>query len=167
MIKGIKTKIAQFLKYNGLHWTKGVDIGCGRGEALPIIRDYVTHITGVDKTYINEMSFARGYDKLVIADVKEYEPDIDTEIVFLFDLIEHLEKGDGFSLLNKLQRVPNIIITTPYRYFEDAGRGQRHLSLWTIDDFYDYDREIFIARSFWIFGMPIILAYRFVRGERF
>lgn len=71
--------------------------------------------------------------------------------VFLFDVIEHLNKDDGLELLQEIDRVARrqIIIFTPYgfmpQHYEldetidawglNGAQLQKHLSGWTPDDF--------------------------------
>lgn len=168
MIPEVKEQVKLLLSETKPYWTKGVDLGCGRGEALSILREYVEHLIGVDYSE-NEIKFAKGYDELIIADIKEYNVPVDVDVVFLFDVIEHLYRQDGVKLLTRLQVIPSVIITTPGRYFEEAGRGQGHISLWTTNDFQrlGYNVEIFRARTVWVFTMSMILAYRIKEGERF
>ena len=168
MIPEVKVQISSLFNEVKPHWKKGVDLGVGRGEALPILREYTEYLIGVDHAE-SEIKFAKGYDELTIADIKEYNIPVDVDVVFLFDVIEHLYRQDGIKLLTRLQVMSSVIITTPGRYFEEAGRGQRHVSLWTINDFQKlgYNVELFRARTVWFFTMSMILAYRIARGERF
>ena len=48
MIPEVKTQISSLFNEVKPYWTKGVDLGCGRGEALPILREYVEYLIGVD-----------------------------------------------------------------------------------------------------------------------
>ena len=168
MIPEVKTQVSSLLNEVKPHWKKGVDLGVGRGEALPILREYVEYLIGVDYSE-DEIRFAKGYDELIIADIKEYNVPVDVDVVFLFDVIEHLYRQDGIKLLTRLQVIPSVVITTPGRYFEEAGRGQKHVSLWSINDFQKlgYNVEVFRARTVWFFTMSMILAYRITSGERF
>jgi len=167
LIPAVKAQVKSLLEEINPYWNKGIDLGCGRGVALPILRNHVTYLIGVDYSE-NELKFAKdyNYDELVITDVRNYEIPEDTNVVFLFDVIEHLHRQEGIELLSRLQKIPSVIITTPGRYFEDAGRGQRHVSLWNANDFrkYGYNVEIFRAKTVWIFTMSMILAYRISGG---
>jgi hypothetical protein len=83
-----------------------------------------------------------------IADVLEVAGELEGyDLVVLGDVIEHLGKDEGLALLRTLlARNRNVLVVTPFHYFDQEVEGnphQRHRSHWTIDDFkpwvFDYD----------------------------
>lgn len=164
MLWGIKHFLSQFLSENGFQWSKGVDLGSGWGEAGPILKNHVDYLIGVD---INEdwvkQAILRGYDELILADAKEYDLQNDVQVAFLFDVIEHLPWQCGEKLLDKINWVPNILITTPAKYYKEAGKGLTHVSLWSEEDFQirGYYTTVFMAGGFLnFFPQPIIFAFK-------
>jgi len=108
-----------------------VDLGCGNGDAGEVLKPHCKILIGVDHN-LGRLSVAKkfgGYDKVVYADVREYEIPPETDAVFLFDIIEHLPKSDGIALLQKLRRISYVMLTTPSKFFPLATDG--HVTLWT------------------------------------
>jgi len=76
------------------------------------------------------------------------------EIVLMIDMIEHLSKDRGFALLQEAKRITNrdIYVLTPLWWdpnldcIEDVNSAyynntfDKHLSLWTPDDFQGFER---------------------------
>lgn len=166
MLWGIKYFLRKFLQEQNLFWNKGVDLGCGWGDALPILRRYVTYLVGVDveESFLKQ---AKGYDELVLSDIRKYDVPYDATVIFLFDVIEHLPRRCAEILLAKISFVPNILITTPQKYYQSAGEKMRvkmtHLSSWTKEDFSTrgYTTTTFMAGMFLnLFPQPIIFAFK-------
>jgi hypothetical protein len=132
-----------------------LDIGCG---ACPqaIIKpqlhiccephsEYVTflqHVYGQTSDYLIVQADGVGFLRLM--------PNRSVDTVFLLDVIEHLPRDEGHTLLQECERVARqqIVLFTPLGFLsqeygegdEDAwgfhgGRWQRHLSGWCPDDF--------------------------------
>lgn len=72
--------------------------------------------------------------------------------IFMIDIIEHIEKDDGFELLKQSERIAKnqIIVMTPLGFYPqmhiegrkdrwgmDGGEFQKHRSGWKIEDFDD------------------------------
>ena len=117
----------------------GVDLGCGIGSAGRFLKPHFGWLIGVDHNAERiEVTSLRGhYDKVVLADLQEYQWPYGTEAAFLIDVIEHMPKQDGFQLLSRLRSVPFVVITTPSRFHPWTYRN-RHVSLWTPSDFEAY-----------------------------
>ena len=117
------------------HFKKAMDLGTGEGWWAPVWRTHSDYLIGVDHDFprLQEASLRGLYDDLVEADVLEYEIPGDIDAVFCIEVIEHLEKDDGWKLLEKLENVPFVLITTPAVFHEATRNG--HRSLWTFEDF--------------------------------
>lgn len=75
------------------------------------------------------------------------------EIILLIDVIEHLSKNKGFTLLEEIKRITSqkIILLTPLWWSENTdnivnplspyfgNENERHLSLWKKEDFKDWE----------------------------
>jgi len=64
------------------------------------------------------------------------------ELVIMLDVIEHLDKEEGISLINKLkQYADNILIMTPKKLsmthsaWHDINKHEDHKCVWTADEF--------------------------------
>jgi len=126
-----------------------VDMGCGRGVWGFLIRTQrdLTKSTfiGVDYNafYLKFVNHHKIYDKTVRADITKKLPFKDASVDFLIcsEVIEHLTKKQGESLLKEIDRImkpgsraivttPNVWLNMPYNNPLD-----RHYSLWNKDDF--------------------------------
>lgn len=129
MHQSTKNMVSRLLR--GKKFGACVDLGCGDGGAGEVLKPHCNVLVGVDRN-IGRLSVAKnfgGYDTVVWMDVREYEIPDDVQAAFVFDLIEHLPKKDGFDLLLKLRKVPYVLLTTPSKYFPLAADG--HVTLWS------------------------------------
>jgi len=124
-----------------------IDVGCGRGIIGALNRIYRSpkRLVGIDafKEYLDfclEMNF---YDELYERDLRQTPlpfNDKEFDVATCIEVIEHLPKSKGVSLLHELERIAKIvIITTPNVSFSqdpyDNNPFQRHLSRWSVKDF--------------------------------
>jgi len=134
---------------SGKYFAYGVDLGCGTGKKGPTLKSHVRYLEGVDHhAYKLESAINRGYDYVVCADIRNYEIDDKTDIVFLFDVIEHIPHEDGEKLLRKLNNIPHLILTTPSK-FHPVGENH-HVSLWTENELRNHqlNTKLFSRRPF-------------------
>jgi len=149
----------------GRHFKVGIDLGCGEGYYSDMMKQHVDYLVGVDHS-IERLSVAKNfahYDKIVWADMREYEIPPDTEIVFMLDSLEHIPKDDGYKLLSKLENV-FLIVTTPSRMgrWGIAGIRNGHQALWTEQELQQLGFKTKTYNVFffsWFYG-PEILAIR-------
>jgi hypothetical protein len=138
----------------GKWFWKAVDLGCGWGEYADVLRQHCAYLIGVDHNPLRlKIASESGlYDELHLADIRFYELPPDVDAVFILDVIEHLEKSEGLSLLQKLKGVPYIMVTTPSKYFP-ISPSNGHRSLWTREELENlgfkiqetYSQEIFTS----------------------
>jgi hypothetical protein len=119
----------------GKWFWKAVDLGCGWGEYADVLRQHCAYLIGVDHNPLRlKIASESGlYDELHLADIRFYELPPDVDAVFLLDVIEHLEKSEGLSLLQKLKDIPYIMVTTPSKYFP-LSSSNGHKSQWTREE---------------------------------
>ena len=122
-----------------------LDIGCG------------------DKKYSNispNTTTLDAWDKVnpdILLDIENNDlpfEDNSFDVIYLMDIIEHLEKERGVAILEQCKRIckQNIIIFTPLvwedttKYIEDktlwcyGNEYDLHKSLWTLNDFTDWKK---------------------------
>ncbi|MDP1710237.1 MAG: class I SAM-dependent methyltransferase [bacterium] len=147
-----------------------LDVGCGRGLNGSIIRatrDWRgATIIGLDinKGCLEFCRYFNIYDKLVRADLPKL-PFKDKSIDFLIctEVIEHLEKQDGITLLKEIDRVckGRSIVSTPNLFFDTMpGKEEdKHKSVWSTRDFK--------TNGYKVYGLglrtPLLLSDKFLR----
>lgn len=146
------------------------DLGCGKGINGFLIRlsRYLdgAKIIGVEinEDYINFCKKYNIYDEII----KKSLPNLSfktksVELVLCTEVIEHLKKAEGIRLLEEIDRIctGRTIITTPNMFFATmpGDPDDKHLSLWTIDDFK--------SRGYKVYGLglkiPLLWGDRFLK----
>jgi len=133
-----------------------LDIGVGFGkwgllvrEALDFMpgridkQDWQVEIDGIDAFPYDSPLHAWVYDSVRTANVVDVAEELTGyDLVVLGDVIEHLEKAEGLSLLRKLLASNrNALVSTPAHFFEqevERNLHERHLSYWQPDDFREW-----------------------------
>jgi SAM-dependent methyltransferase len=135
--------LESLLSQQNAHYKYGLDLGCGRGEYGPILKKHVDWLVGVDKK-VDRLSLAirNGYDAVIRVDALEF-PTNEYDVVFLFDVIEHLPKHVGYDLLNRI-RGKAVYLTTPSTFFPLAWDG--HVSIWTVEELSSLGFETYLVR---------------------
>jgi len=119
-----------------------LDLGCGWQSLLSYIPKKFS--LGVDLwyPYLVESRAKRIHRYYIQADLKNIAfKENSFDAVLLLSVIEHLEKEEGLSLLNKISRIAKkkVIIITPNGYlkqiYEPDTSLQAHRSGWNVDDF--------------------------------
>lgn len=141
-----------------------LDVGCGSGSPVAQMRGKA-RLAGVDAHAASiETARKRGtHDELHVHDVLkigELFPEKSFDAVAALDLIEHLEKKDGLSLLATLERLARkkVVIFTPNGFLKqgeyDNNPWQIHRSGWEVDEMR--------AKGYAVIG---INGWRTLRGE--
>ena len=113
----IKERQRQYLRYFS-ECKNVVDIGCGRGEFLELLKENNIGATGVD-TYDEFVEYCRIHDlSAVCDDGSHYLKTIDsTDGIFVGQVVEHLKEFQIVDLCNtafeKMQSGSYLIIETP------------------------------------------------------
>lgn len=124
--------------------TRILEIGCGPDSALQYIAGE-RRIEGLD---IHEPWLQKAKERGILAnyhlanamDIDQLFQPGEFDAVVALDLIEHLEKPDGYQLIEKMSAVASdrIIIFTPNGFLEQVDESNpwnNHRSGWTVDDF--------------------------------
>ena len=141
-----------------------LDVGCGSNSMVRLLSNN-KYCVGVDAhkqslDYSKSKNIHNEYVECNILRISELFKDNAFECVIAIDVIEHLEKDDGFKLLDAMERIASrkVIVFTPNGFLPQGDRfsnpWQVHLSGWTVDDFE--------KRGYSIIG---INGHRSLRGE--
>jgi len=134
MEREVSLALADLLEMYGRRFRYGADLGCGTGNYGDLLKEYVDWLVGVDHNR-ERLSYAikNGYDEVVVADVREFQIPPECDVVFMFDVIEHLPKQDGLMLLQRALPGRSVFLTTPSKFFGFAMKNG-HQSLWTVEE---------------------------------
>lgn len=141
-----------------------LDVGCGELSPLRKVNKNF-HLVGVDayRPSIEKSKKLKIHDKYKVTDVLSISkifPKKSFDAVVALDIIEHLNKKEGFELINQMEKLAKkkIIILTPFGFTTqhpiDGNPFQAHKSGWYIKDFK--------KKSFKVYGLR---GFRFIRGE--
>jgi SAM-dependent methyltransferase len=123
-----------------------LDVGCGADSPLGRFAATYPRTVGVDlcAEAVAASRAAGIHDEYVLLDVlgigSAFEPG-SFDAVVAFDVIEHLERDDGFQLLRTMERIARrrVVVFTPNGFLRQAGTAdnslQSHRSGWTAEDF--------------------------------
>lgn len=135
--------------------TSIIDVGMGIGKYGFLCREYLdiwddklypdqwtTRIDGIEifPKYKNPI-WDYYYDSVYLGDASTgLEKSGNAELILLIDIIEHMSKDDGASLLRKsLSCGTYVLVSTPSIFFEQeeffGNAHETHVSHWTADDF--------------------------------
>ncbi|MEM2507753.1 MAG: class I SAM-dependent methyltransferase [Nitrososphaeria archaeon] len=123
-----------------------LDVGCGYGEWGFLIRTRKSgfpYIIGMDiwHPHLKKLSHIKIYNELIRVKIPEVPlKDKSVDITLACEILEHLNKNDGYKLLKELERVSRklIIISCPLDYPQDEIYGnpyERHITEWKPDVF--------------------------------
>jgi len=124
-----------------------LDLGCGRSSPLLRFKGRV-RIVGIDV-----IGRVDGYDEYVKGDVlkaREFFGEKSFDMVCALDLIEHLEKEDGYKLIETMERIARkvIVVMTPNGFVpQQGGYYDRHRSGWVKEEFKSLGFEVYGLRG--------------------
>jgi SAM-dependent methyltransferase len=139
--------IPKFEKY--LNSSLILDVGCGKGGLRAIVKtvpekNFTSEFVGVD-AHLVLLSKAKRFMDHVICASGAYLPfkEKTFDAVFSIEVIEHLPKEEGYSLINEIERISRglIVFTTPSHFFAlttDEGSldsFMTHKSFWSASEF--------------------------------
>lgn len=142
-----------------------LDLGCGSNSPVKFIKDIVPIRVGVDLFNPSvEKSLRDGihtdYKIYNVLEVDTLFPPKSFDLTVASDLIEHLEKEQGYKLLEVMESLAlkKVIILTPNGFLKqgvyDGNEYQVHKSGWSVQDF----RQ----RGYKVYG---IMGLKSLRGE--
>lgn len=147
-----------------------IDVGCGASSPLRGVKAG-SHRVGVDAhaDSLQRSATNRIHHSYVQADVRKlrdhFKPKSFDAVVAL-DVIEHLEKNEGWELLAAIESIARrkVIVFTPNGFLAqgaDDNPWQVHLSGWTVEEF--------TSRGYQVWGMhgwkPLRKEYAAIRGR--
>lgn len=106
-----------------------LDVGCGGAAYLE--RCLVPRIIGVDANE-RRLEVARNYcDEVRRCDLEEGLPEIRADCVLCLEVVEHLSKGAGLRLLERLASYRVAVVSTPRQFFHVSRDSfEAHVSFW-------------------------------------
>jgi len=120
-----------------------LDVGCGRPTESNYIEKGIFKV-GLDiyEPYLKEREKQKTHNVLILGDARNLPfPDKFFDVVVATEVLEHLNKSDGFKMIAEMERVAKkkIILTTPNGYLPTyAGPNDNpkecHLSGWSYDE---------------------------------
>jgi 2-polyprenyl-3-methyl-5-hydroxy-6-metoxy-1,4-benzoquinol methylase len=158
---------------------KVLDIGAGFGKYGLLLREYLElwgmtveesidtvspkfdkenwkvtiHALEIHECYIKDYH-RYFYDKIIIGDVRDLidQLDSDYDLVLICDVIEHIDKEAGKTVLINLQRKSNsIILTSPIGYTKQkayfGNQNERHVCGWTQEELEELGFNVTIVRG--------------------
>ena len=143
-----------------------VDLGCGVRPNFFLGQD-VTVCVELFSPYLKYLKDTHSGEKIITIkeDVLTFlkrQPARSIETIVVTDLIEHLSKNDGYSLIQEIERTvrKQALVVTPKGFmpqhvgeFDDEGWGftgnilQNHVSGWEIDDFQNW--EVMVSENYY------------------
>lgn len=122
-----------------------LDVGCGSLSPVKRFSKRMKKVTGID-AYQPSIDRSRAleihheYKLMNVMEMTKEFPEKSFDIVVASDLIEHLEKEDGFRLMEMMEKLARkkVIIFTPNGFLEqreyDGNTLQIHLSGWEVEE---------------------------------
>jgi len=141
-----------------------LDIGCGARSPLADLKK-TFYSVGVDifEPSIRQSEKAKLHDEYILGDILKLKKILKQrkfDVVVALDIVEHLEKKDGWKLLEEMERVAKkkVIILTPYGFTQqhpyEENPYQIHKSGWYPEEFKKLGYQVYGMRGL-----------RFIRGE--
>lgn len=152
------------LKKEAAGCTSALDLACGYNSLIQCTD--IPHKVGVEvfSEYLNKSKEKGIHDEYIQEDILSVQfPPRSYDLVLCSEIIEHLDKQDGFTLLENAERwaAKKVIIATPNGYLQqeeyDDNPLQIHKSGWTVDEF---EKRGYVVR-----GIGGLKALKGERGE--
>jgi len=119
--------------------TSILDVGCGSGTYARMFEDAL--VTGIEvwEPYVEQFGLNDLYDRLIVADAREWRPDNHFDVAIAGDVLEHMTADDARVLLDKLRTCADtVIISLPIGHYPqgeyEGNPYERHVvDNWTHD----------------------------------
>lgn len=118
--------------FQSLKPQKGLDIGCGSGTYARLFPEL--DWTGVEvwEPYVAKFSLDRLYERFILADAREWEPDDYYDVAVAGDVLEHMTAEEAVALMEKLKACADtVIVSIPVVHYPQDEIGgnpyERHV----------------------------------------
>lgn len=104
--------VAETLRRLNRRWSRSLELGCGTGDGGVLLRPYTSYLVGVDvdPAAVEEAQKRGVYDELHVRDARDW-PLQGFDSLFMFEMIEHIPKEDGYRLLEKCGNLTTMLST--------------------------------------------------------
>ena len=95
-----------------------LDVGPGAGNYSRLLRPVLPEAawTGLEiwEPYVERFCLADYYDRIVLADVRNWDPDCDYDLVLMGDVLEHMQKSEAQECVQRfLDHTQLLLISIP------------------------------------------------------
>lgn len=119
-----------------------LDVGAGDGRWGKLLKGKVKRIVALEiwPPYIRKYSLHSLYDGVFVMDAKKFDGWADFDVVILGDVLEHMERDDAITLINKLKNAGvRTYLTVPVSTCIQDGTVYRnpyetHLDQWSDEE---------------------------------
>ena len=122
-----------------------VDVGPGWGKYGLMCREYLPDLLLLEAVEVKQgrvWTQESIYNNVHTSDVRDIDPALwaDTELVLIIDVIEHMRKVEGQTLLKDIVNAgASVLVSTPKVFahqHDDHNPYEEHISLWKWEDFW-------------------------------
>ena len=122
--------------------TTVLDVGAGSGTYAKFLNIDKQNLTAVEihEPYLEQFSLMEYYDKIIVEDIRNYQPD-HYDLILLGDILEHMSVQEAKLVLEKCRKSSNLtIVSIPLGYYpQDEYQGnpyEKHVTdNWSHNEF--------------------------------
>lgn len=91
---------------------KGLDVGCGSGTYARMFPRL--NWTGIEiwKPYVDRFYLDRLYERFLLTDARQWEPDDQYDVAIAGDVLEHMTVDEAVTLMDKLKACADVVIAS-------------------------------------------------------
>jgi SAM-dependent methyltransferase len=120
--------VKNYLVNNFKHSSTILDVGCGHGFYIKLLKDYFTKFDAVEvwQPYIEEYKLEEMYDNVYNVNILDFEFEY-YDIIIMGDILEHLSREDAVNILNKLKnKCEELVVVVPYYLPQNEVFGNKY-----------------------------------------
>lgn len=122
------------------------DIGMGYGNIGTYAKEIISDIelNGVEiwlPYLVDKRSQAKNFKRIIVADIRDLINKLwSVDLVIAFDVIEHLERSNGVTVINYLKSITNmaLLVALPIVDYPQGplynNEAERHLTQWKVNE---------------------------------
>lgn len=116
-----------------------VDVGAGQGTYSILGRhlrwDARWIAVEIFEPYVERFLLGEKYDDVIVADIRDWKPDLDDYVILFGDVLEHLPRQDAIDVLTfHMERATEIMVSLPIIYAPqgefEGNPHEAHLHHW-------------------------------------